>query len=100
LPNDIQAFLNIPIEKQDVKNLILRNYLMTESKITPFTRKEDKETWELWNEWEETLVKLKKLSEENKFIYMFPEDDHPTKEGNSLAAKILAEEMQTLLSKN
>lgn len=155
-PRDIKTFLNTPIEKQDVKNLILRNYLMTESKITPFTRKEDIETWELWKEWEETLVKLKKLSEEkkfklviftfplfsrihepefdnqntpeniidsickkygvthinpllrfrqedlkmrreNKFIYMFPEDDHPTVEGNNLAAKILAEEILPLL---
>jgi lysophospholipase L1-like esterase len=39
----------------------------------------------------------KKMRKENKFIYMLPEDGHPTPEGNMLSAKILSEVVLPLL---
>ena len=155
-PMDIKAFMKTKIGKQDVQNLLRFYYLGNEGNIMPFTRTEDVEIWELWKEWEETLVKMKKLSEsqkfklivytypifariyepqfdkentpeniidtickrhgvthvnpltkfreadiemrkENKFIYMLPEDGHPTSEGNILSAKILADEILPFL---
>ncbi|MBK6605133.1 MAG: SGNH/GDSL hydrolase family protein [Leptospiraceae bacterium] len=37
------------------------------------------------------------MRKENKFIYMLPEDGHPTSEGNILSAKILADEILPFL---
>ena len=74
-PMDIKAFMKTKIGKQDVQNLLRFYYLGNEGNIMPFTRTEDVEIWELWKEWEETLVKMKKLSESQKFkliVYTYP----------------------------
>jgi lysophospholipase L1-like esterase len=39
----------------------------------------------------------KKMRKDNKFIYMIPDDGHPTAEGNALSAKILADVIKPFL---